>query len=206
MLFLAVIMVALQSCAPAREMAYVADAERDSAQKIVVSYANSIHPGDQLYIYVHSLTPESVIPFNQETQKVAVEMSHLNVVGSRNGENVMPETYKGTVAQQVQGYLVDDEGMIVFPVLGRMHVAGLTHDSLQTLIQQRLIAGDYLYDPIVTVSSMNFRVSVVGEVARPNELHITGDRLTLFEALAMCGDITDYGQRENVVVLREKNG
>ena len=206
MLLYVPLVLGLQSCAPTQEMAYIVDAERDSAQKIVTSYANSIHPGDQLYIYVHSQIPESVIPFNQETHTIAAEMSHVNGVGERIGENVMPETYRRKRKVDVQGYLVGDDGMIVFPVLGKLHVEGLTYDSLETMIQNRLIAGDYLYDPVVTVSSMNFRVSVVGEVARPRELHITGDRLTLLEALAMCGDLTQYGVRENVVVVREKNG
>lgn len=206
MLLYVPLVLGMQSCAPTQEMAYIVDAERDSAQKIVTSYANSIHPGDQLYIYVHSQIPESVIPFNQETHTIAAEMSHVNGVGGSNGENVMPDMYKRQRTREVQGYLVGDDGMIVFPVLGKIHVEGLTYDSLQTMIQNRLIAGDYLYDPVVTVSPMNFRVSVVGEVARPRELHITGDRLTLLEALAMCGDLTQYGVRENVVVVREKNG
>ena len=85
-------------------------------------------------------------------------------------------------------------------------MSGIAYDSVETLIQHRLIAGEYVMDPIVTVSPMNFRVSVIGEVRRPTELHITGERLTIFEALAMCGDITIDGKRENVVVLREKNG
>ncbi len=206
MLLYVPLVLGMQSCASIQGVVYVVDAERDSAQKIVTSYANSIHPGDQLYIYVHSQIPESVIPFNQETHTIAAEMGHVNVVGERNGENVMPETYRRKQKVDVQGYLVGDDGMIVFPVLGKLHVEGLTYDSLQTMIQNRLIAGDYLYDPVVTVSPMNFRVSVVGEVARPRELHITGDRLTLLEALAMCGDLTEYGVRENVVVVREKNG
>ena len=195
----------LQACVPAREIAYITDADRDSAQRIIASYANSIHKGDQLYIYVYSQTPESVIPFNQETHKVAVEMSHVNMV-RHNGENGMSESYKPQAVRQIPGYLVDDDGSIVFPVLGKIHLEGLSYDSLQTVIQQRLIAGDYIYDPVVTVSPMNFRVSVIGEVRRPQELHVVGDRLTLLEALAMCGDLTDFGVRENVVVVREKNG
>ena len=203
---LAVIMVALQSCAPAREMAYITDAERDSAQQIIATYANSIHQGDQLYIYVYSQIPESVIPFNQETHKIAVEMNHINMVNGQNDENVMTETYSRQRTMNVQGYLVGNDGMITFPVLGKLHVEGITYDSLQNLIQQRLIAGDYLYDPVVTVSPMNFRVSVIGEVRRPQELHVVGDRLTILEALAMCGDVTDSGARENVTVVRERNG
>lgn len=175
------IFLVLQACAPAREMAYITDAERDSAQRIISTYSNSIHPGDLLYIYVYSEIPESVIPFNQETHN----LSH---------------------SSSVSGYLVDEAGAITFPVLGKLTAAGLTYDSLAHVIEQRLIGGGYLLDPLVTISPMNFRVSVMGEVNRPQELHITGERLTILEALAMCGDLTVYGQRENITVVRSKKG
>ena len=188
------------------EMAYISDAERDSAQQILTTYANTIHTGDQLYIYVSSEMIESVVPFNQETHIEAVEMSRINTVSnSRSGSNIK-DTYTLKKIKQVQGYLVDDNGFITFPILGKLMVAGIGYDSLQVLIQNRLINGGYVNDPVVTVSPMNFRVSVVGEVRVPRELHVVGERLTIFEALAMCGDITDSGMRNNVVVMREKNG
>ena len=194
------------SCGAPREMAYVSDAERDSAQLILSTYSNSIHTGDQLYIYVYSQTPISAVPLNQETHVVAIEQNRLNRVGSTNHATRMSETYSHKEGRQVEGYLVDQDGYISFPVLGKVKVDGITYDSLQNKLQQLLINGEYVLDAVVTVSPMNFRVSVVGEVRRPRELHITGDRLTIFEALAMCGDITQYGLRDNVVVMREKNG
>ncbi len=194
------------SCGTPREMAYVSDAERDSAQQILSTYSNSIHTGDQLYIYVYSQTPISAVPFNQETHLVAVEQSRLNRVGNTNHATRMSETYRRKEGRQVEGYLVDQDGYIIFPVIGKLKVDGITYDSLQNKLQQLLIDGEYVLDPVVTVSPMNFRVSVVGEVRRPRELHVTGERLTIFEALAMCGDITEYGLRDNVVVMREKNG
>lgn len=209
-LLFAVVTVVLQSCAPSREMAYITDAERDSAQQIIASYANSIHPGDQLYIYVYSETPESVIPFNQETHKVAAQANQFNSAdtihrGVRHvNEVATPNQVR--LSSEVSGYLVDEAGTIIFPILGVLPVAGLTYDSLAHLIEQRLIGGGYLNDPLVTISPMNFRVSVMGEVKVPRELHITGERLTILEALAMCGDLTVYGQRENITVVRSKKG
>ena len=209
-LLFAVVTAVLQSCAPSREMAYITDAERDSAQQIIASYANSIHPGDQLYIYVYSETPESVIPFNQETHKVAAQANQFNSVdtihrGVRHvNEVATPNQVR--LSSEVSGYLVDEAGTIIFPILGVLPVAGLTYDSLAHLIEQRLIKGGYLNDPLVTVSPMNFRVSVMGEVRVPRELHITGERLTILEALAMCGDLTIDGQRENITVVRSKKG
>ncbi len=200
------LMFVFASCSSHKELAYISDAERDSAQHILTTYAHTIHPGDLLYIYVNSEVMESVVPFNQETHIEALEMSRLNMAGGSNGEQQISDTYRNRTQRQVTGYLVDEKGFITFPVLGKINVAGLQHDSVESIIQKRLISGEYVIDPVVTVSPMNFRVSVVGEVRTPKELHITGERLTIFEALAMCGDITVYGLREKVVVLREKNG
>lgn len=200
------LMFVFASCSSHKELAYISDAERDSAQQILTTYAHTIHPGDLLYIYVNSEVMESVVPFNQETHIEALEMSRLNMAGVSNGEQQISDTYKNRTQRQVTGYLVDEKGFITFPVLGKINVAGLQHDSVETIIQKRLISGEYVIDPVVTVSPMNFRVSVVGEVRIPKELHITGERLTIFEALAMCGDITDSGRRDNVVVMREVNG
>ena len=209
-LLFAIVMVELQSCAPSREMAYITDAERDSAQQIIASYANSIHSGDQLYIYVYSETPESVIPFNQETHKVAAQANQFNRIDTthRSVSHVQEVATPNQVwlSSEVSGYFVGESGTITFPILGVLLVAGLTYDSLAHLIEQRLIGGGYLNDPLVTVSPMNFRVSVMGEVKVPRELHITGERLTILEALAMCGDITIDGQRENITVVRSKKG
>ena len=200
------LMFVFASCSSHKELAYISDAERDSAQQILTTYAHTIHPGDFLYIYVNSEVMESVVPFNQETHIEALEMSRLNMAGEHNGEQQMSDTYRNRKQRQVPGYLVDEQGFITFPVLGKINVAGLQYDSVESIIQKRLISGEYVTDPVVTVSPMNFRVSVVGEVRSPKELHITGERLTIFEALAMCGDITDSGRRDNVVVMREING
>ena len=196
----------LAACHSSQELAYFSDAERDSVQAVLSTYNTTIHPGDQLYIYVYSQAPEIAIPFNQETHSIAAEITHLNSVGGTNRSNKMSETFQQSNFSQIPGYLVDEAGTIVFPILGKMVVAGLTQDSLSRRIQNMLIDGGYINDPVVTVTPMNFRVTVIGEVSRPQELHITGDRLTILEAIAMCGDLTMDGKRENVTVMREKNG
>lgn len=194
------------ACRSSQEVAYISDAERDSAQAMLSTYSTAIHPGDQLYIYVYSLTPEAAIPFNQETHTVVAEITHQNTVQGSNQPKELAETIQQRNISQVTGYLVDEAGSITFPILGKILAVGLTQDSLASKIQQLLVKGGYLNDPVVTVTPMNFRVTVIGEVARPQELHITGDRLTILEALAMCGDLTMDGKRDNVTVMREKNG
>lgn len=196
----------LAACHSSQELAYFSDAERDSVQAVLSTYNTTIHPGDQLYIYVYSQAPEIAVPFNQETHSIAAEITHLNSVGGTDRSNKMSETFQQSNFSQIPGYLVDEAGTIVFPILGKMVVTGLTQDSLSRRIQNMLIDGGYINDPVVTVTPMNFRVTVIGEVAKPQELHITGDRLTILEAIAMCGDLTIDGKRENVTVMREKNG
>ena len=181
--FLYPLMILLTACGASREYAYISDAERDSAQAIISTFASTIHPGDQLYIYVASQTPESVIPFNEETNKAAVSLTGVSRAANPSGENL------------VDGYRVSQTGTISFPVLGTIPAAGMTRDSLAREIEERLRDGGYVNDPIVTIRLMNFRVAVVGEVKQPQELHITGERLTIFEALAMCGDVTIHGAR-----------
>lgn len=199
------VLLFLASCGAPKEMAYISDAERDSAQRILSTYSNTIHPGDQLYIYVNSEAIESVIAFNQETHTEVVEMSRLNTARYSRSTTVK-DSYSVKKKKQVPGYHVDEQGFILFPIIGKVQAVGISYDSLQNLLQRKLKDGGYVNDAVVTVSPMNFRVSVVGEVRAPREIHVTGERLTIFEALAMCGDITDYGMRSNVVVMRERNG
>lgn len=192
------VVMSFSSCYHTKNLAYVSDAERDSAQVILNNYTATIHPGDQLYIYVSSQTPESVIPFNEETNK---RVSSLAGSG-----NAATQTANRALQAKTTGYNVSDDGYIIFPVLGKILAAGLTRDSLAHLIEHRLLSEGQVTDPVVEVKMMNFRVAVIGEVKSPRELHLTNDRITIFEALAMCGDITMDGKRTNVGVLREVDG
>ena len=191
-LFLAVTLLALSlsSCRQTEEIAYIHDAQRDSAFALTGQFSAGIQANDLLSIYVESETPESTIQFNQETNKIAV----MNGAVMNPGNSV------------VSGYLVNHDGDIIFPVLGKIHVVGLTHNELAKLIEQRLVAEGHITDPVVTVKLMNFKVSVLGDVTRPGQLVVAGERVTIFEALSMVGDLTIYGQRRNVTIIREENG
>lgn len=208
--YLLTLTLLITSCRSVSDVAYLSDAQRDSAQAIVNTYQTTVHPGDLLYIYVSSQTPETTIPFNQDTRVFAVEMSKVNVLDTNQhrmiSERKLLENLSTKQQISIDGYLVDGDGWIILPVLGKMNVSGLSIEDLQRRIEDKLKNEGYINDAVVTVSPMNFRVSVVGEVASPQELHITGNRLTILEALAMCGDLTMDAQRDNVVVLRNKNG
>ena len=108
--------------------------------------------------------------------------------------------------QRILGYVVDNNGCIDFPVLGVLNVAGLTRWELSEMIKNRLIKDGLLTDAVVTVEFMNFKVSVLGEVNSPDTYTIQGDKVTILQALSLAGDLTIYGMRENVSVIRERDG
>lgn len=195
-----------------REIAYLSDAQRDTAQAIMDVYTATIMPGDQLYIHVSSMTPESVLPFNQETHTIVFEGNTWENIGeSQSGvidqakeqTDKVSNSYKSS---EVTGYFVSERGTIDFPILGPLTVVGLTQDSLCRYIENRLKDEGYVNDPQVTMNLMNFRVTVVGEVRSPKQIHVQGTRLTILEAIAICGDLTDYGMRENLTIVRSENG
>ena len=181
-LILLSIALLLVGCRSQQEYAYLHDAPRDSTVPITHTYGSTIDIDDLLYIYVYSQFQNAAFPFNQETNR-------------ERGSNL-----------PIPGYRVSNEGNITFPVIGTLHVAGLTTVELEQKIAQTLIDSQLVLDPVVSISPMNFNVTVIGEVRRPNLLTGSGNRMTIFEALAMCGDITMDGLRTNVKIIRRSNG
>lgn len=158
---------------------YVEDAPHDEGMPIKNNFDATIYPSDLLQITVNSSFPESVMMFNSDNNK----SSQL----------------------EVKGYTVSQSGYILFPILGRIQAAGKTRVELGQELEKSLIEGGYVTDPVVTVELLNFHVTVIGEVANPSLIHSLGSRLTIFEALAQCGDVTMYGMRTNVVMVRFNN-
>ena len=179
--------ILFSACNSTKEVVYLQDVVPLKQQDIERKYEVFIQEDDLLSIMVNSKDPELALPFNMPliTYQIGSESS---------GQ------------QRVLGYLVDTNGDIDFPILGKLHVAGLSRLELRDLIKEKLISGDYIKDPVVTVQFLNYKVSVMGEVARPGSFTITGDRITLLEALSMAGDLTIYGRRDRVAVIREENG
>ena len=200
-LFSVIVLVSLavSSCRQQEPIAYIADAQREQAQRILNEYTTSIHAGDQLHIEVMSVDAESVMPFNLETSR-SVKVGN---------QQVNPSQYssRGTNGHAASNtYLVDEHGSFSFPILGIIHAEGLTPDSLSHYIQNRLRVEGYVKDATVNTRIQNFRVTVTGEVAKPALYHVLGERLTILEALALSGDMTIYGQRTNVKVIRSVQG
>ena len=151
-------------------------------------YDAKIMPKDLLTIVVSCTSPELAIPFNL-------------TVASNAGIAVSTSSYV-TTQPVLQPYLVDNEGNINFPVLGELKLGGLTKREAEQLIIDKL--KPYMKEtPIVTVRMVNYKISVIGEVTRPGTFTISNEKVNLLEALAMAGDMTLYGLRDNVKLIRE---
>lgn len=148
-----------------------------------------IRPKDKLSVLVNSQDPRLTNLFN------------LPIVSQQVGQEISADYARG-----LSGYTVDSGGCIDFPVVGRIRVGGLTREGMASLIKEELQSRDLVRDPVVTVEFMNLAVSVLGEVARPGRYSIDRDRLTVLDALALAGDLTVYGRRGNVLVLRDGEG
>lgn len=174
------------SCGSSKNIAYLQDAEAGELAQID-QYTNVIKSGDLLSITVSSSKPELAVPFN--LYSVKSQMSVVNDI---------------TATQSLEGYTVNMDGNIDFPTLGTIHVAGLTRSELSEILKGMLAS--YMPDPIVTINFLNFNITVIGEVERPGTFKVVGDRISILEALGMAGDMTEYGDRENVIVIREIDG
>ena len=186
--FIVMILLALiTSCGSTKDIIYFQDAGNYEAFNNANKSEVFINQDDILGIVVNSQATEAALPLN-------LPMASFYVGGDVYGQ------------QRVLGYLVDKNGDIDFPLLGKIRAEGLTRNSLRDVIKERLVAEGLLKDPIITINFLNFKVSVVGEVSRPGSFNITGERVTLLDALSMAGDLTIYGRRDRVAVIRESKG
>ena len=179
----------LASCSTPNNIAYFQNKAVDQPEKIDKHAGIVIQPKDMLSIIVSSKNPELVVIFN------------LPVISYQAGSEIV-----STGSQKLMGYVVDNDGYIDFPILGQIKVAGLTRWELSELIKDKLLNGGYLSDAVVTVEFMNFKVSVIGEVNSPGTYGIEGDKVTILQAISLARDLTIYGMRENVSVIRERDG
>lgn len=173
------------SCSTQKNIAYLQDAGMDSAVVVQELYDARIKPKDLLTITVNTFDREASVPFNLMYPSGSASPSV-----STNGEN------------SLQKYLVDNEGSIDFPVLGKIKVADMTKNQVEAYLKEQL--RPYLKEePLINVRMVNYKISVLGEVNRPNTYTITNEKVNILEALALAGDLTIYGKRDNVKLMRE---
>ena len=180
----------LASCGTAKDIAYFQNKMVNEPEAIDKHAGIVIQPKDMLSIVVSSRNPELVAMFN------------LPVVSYQAGSEIV----SGAGQQRLMGYVVDNNGQIDFPILGVLDVAGLTRWELSELIKNKLLNEGLLTDAVVTVEFMNFKVSVIGEVNNPGTFSIESDKVTVLQAISLARDLTIFGERENVTVIRERNG
>ncbi|SOD98336.1 polysaccharide export outer membrane protein [Spirosoma fluviale] len=186
--------ISLSSCISSKELALYQKGEsgRDSTLTLAARFIPTIKAGDLLSVQVSSLSPEATAFFNP--------YAVITAMSGNSGSQTNPTT----PMQYTPGYLVGEDGKIELPLMGQINVTGLTNSQAATQIKQKLL--DYLKEPTVNVRNLNFQISVSGEVARPAVFSIPSEQITLPAALGLAGDITIYGQRTNVLVIREENG
>lgn len=179
----------LASCTAPKNIAYIKNSDEVDFTKSAYLYDARIMPKDVLTITVNTVNPEASAPFN------------LIVSTSLNTSNVN-QTF-GT-NRALQSYLVSNDGTIEFPVLGTLQVGGLTKIECEKMIHDKI--KPYLNakeTPVVTVRMANYKISVLGEVNRPGMFTVDNEKINIFEALAKAGDLTIYGVRDNVKLIRE---
>ena len=181
----------LASCATNKRAAYIQQVQTDIPTAIEQDYQIRIKPLDRLTVTINSKDPELAAPFNAASS-----------YNSLNGLS----TYSSSSNGNLQILTVDKEGKIQLPIIGEIDCDGLTRNELAKKIENTIRENGMVHDPIVIIQFADVKFSVLGEVARPGQFSITKDRISLFDALAMAGDLTIYGQRENVAPIREENG
>ena len=176
----------MYSCATKDDVVYFNGMNSTDNSIGLDSYSPTYHIDDELVIIVNALDAEAARPFNKSSVSVS-----LDVQEARGRE-------------RIQTYRIDPDGMINFPVLGKIKLSGLNRTQATTMLQEKLT--DYIKDPIVDIETVNYRITVLGEVARPGTFTATNERITLIEALSLAGDLTIYGERENVLVIQDYDG
>ncbi|WP_147201565.1 polysaccharide biosynthesis/export family protein [Segetibacter aerophilus] len=174
----------LQSCHPERRLktlVYFNEQGDTTLSKVVQSVEPSIQPGDRLSIVVSALNPISAAPYNLTSTTLA-----------------------GTTAGLAAGYLVEADGTIQFPQLGKLQVAGMKRKQLVDFLSKMLTK--YVNDPIVIIELLNFKITVLGEVNHQGTFNIPEGKVTVIDAIGLAGDLPFTARRDNITIIREKNG
>ena len=184
---LLVISLMITGCGSTKNVAYFQNSDTVSLDMSRVLYDARIMPKDVLTITVNTTEPDAAIPFNLTVQ-TAISASQKSL----------------TSQPAIQNYIVDNEGNVDFPLVGQIHLGGMTKSEAEQYILEQI--KPFLSDtekPIVTVRMANYKISVIGEVARPGMFTVANEKINILEALAQAGDLTIYGVRDRVKLIRE---
>lgn len=180
----------LVSCNSSEKILYFQNLPVNQSEVINNMRDITVQPKDQITIIVNSKDPQLAALFN--LTRVQNRIGSTSTGSDNNGE--------------LSAYTLDDKGNIDFPILGTIHVGGMTRAEIAAYIKQKLIDRKLLNDPVITVEFSNLYFSILGEVKAPGKYMISNDQVTLPEALSMAGDLTIYGKRDAIYVIREEEG
>ena len=183
-------LILMASCSSSKDYVYLQDMYVGERYPIEQKHEAVVHCDDRLSIVVSCKSPELAIPFNIQGGSYEVSAD-----GRINTAGVTKE----------KGYRVDAEGFIDFPILGKIEVAGKKVSEVKNIIQNKIISGSYIKDPIVAIEFLNFKYTVLG-AAGSGTYSVDGDRITLLEAIAKAGDLADNAKIDRVLVIREELG
>lgn len=192
-ILLAICAIILSGCTAIKRTAYLQDVQNETAVTVAAEQQIRIKPYDRLTVVVSSKDAELAAPFNVMT-------SYNSLSNNPMGQTSV------TSSAGLQVRTVDEQGNLYMPIIGNIHCAGKTRTELAADIANRIIEGGYIADAAVNIQFADMKIFVMGEVTRAGQFDITRDQITLFEVLAMAGDMTIYGNRENVTVVRKEGG
>lgn len=195
----AVIAVALSGCTP-KNIAYFQDLDNVVVTEMTERRSIKVEPEDKLSIVVKSKDPALAELFN-----LSVATNRIGQRESSSGTGSSIRSYSGQT-EGMSSYTVSKDGDIDFPILGKLHIEGMTREELAGYIKGELIGRDLIKDPIVTVEFLNTGISVLGEVNHPGRFDLNRDNITVIEALSLAGDLGIQGRRDNVLVMRDEDG
>lgn len=178
----------LFSCTSTRKLVYFNDVKDNTFYGVNKSEEVIIAPNDILSVNISSLNPEASAIFNPDRES---NVRATTVTGANNERS---------------GYLVDPDGNIQLPVLGKIKAAGLTKEQLKKTITKAILDQKLLKDPLVEIRFLNYEVTVLGEVGRPTVITVPSEKISMLKAIGLAGDLTIYGKRDNVLLIREENG
>ena len=177
-------LILLLSCASKKKVVYLQDIDQTKSYDSSTLYEPKLQPDDLLSIIVSAENPELSVPFNLPQIQGNYEINN-----NQNG---------------IKTYLVDNFGYIEFPVIGKLKLGGLTRTEATAKLVNAV--GEYIKNPIINLRILNFKVSILGEVLKPSSFTLSSERITLLEAISMAGDLTIYGKRNNILIIREAEG
>ncbi len=192
-ILLVICAIVLSGCTAIKRTAYLQDVQNDSAVAVATEQQIRIKPYDRLTIVVSSKDAELAAPFNVMTSYNSLSTSPVGQTSVTSSAGLQVRT-------------VDEQGNLYMPIIGTIPCAGKTRSELAADIARRIIEGGYISDAAVNIQFADMKIFVMGEVTRAGQFDVTRDQITILEALAMAGDMTIYGNRENVTVVRKEDG